>query len=178
MLGEHLALGQRGVARIDHDIGRKVNDLLELPGRHVEQDADAAWNAFEIPDMADRSRQLDVSHPLAAHLGARDLDAAAVADHSFEANALVLTAVALPVFGRAENLLTEKAVALGLERAIVNRLGFLDFAERPSPNLLRGREADAHCVEVVDVDEVQREGLRCAHRHRRLRREGLTHVVT
>ena len=78
----------------------------------------------------------------------------------FEANALVLAAVALPVFGRPEDLLAEETVALGLERAVVNRLGLLDFAERPRANLLRRREADAHGVEVVDVDQVQREGLR------------------
>ena len=162
LLGEHLALGQRRVARIDHDVGREVDDLLELARRHVEQDADAARHALEVPDVADRRRELDVAHALAAHLGARDLDAAAIADHALEADALVLAAVALPVFGRAEDLLAEEAVALGLERAVVDRLGLLDFAERPSANLLRRREADAHCVEVVDVDEIQRKRLRPA----------------
>ena len=82
LLGEHLALGERRVARIDDDVGREVDDLLELARRHVEQDADAAGHALEIPDVADRRGELDVAHPLAAHLGARDLDAAAVADHA------------------------------------------------------------------------------------------------
>ena len=84
-----------------------------------------------------RRRELDVAHALAAHFGARDLDAAAIADHALEADALVLAAVAFPVFGRAEDLLAEEPVALGLERAVVDRLGFLDFAEGPSADLLR-----------------------------------------
>ena len=65
--------------------------------------------------MADGRGELDVAHALAAHLGAGDLDAAAIADHPFKADALVLAAVAFPVFGRAEDLLAEEAVALGLE---------------------------------------------------------------
>ena len=178
LLREHLALGQRRVAGIDDHVGREVDDLLQLTRRHVEQDADAAGHALEIPDVADRRGQLDVAHALAAHLRAGDLDAAAVADHPFEADALVLAAVALPIFGRAEDLLAEKTVALGLERAVVNRLGFLDFTKRPGANLLRRREADAHGVEVVDVDEVQKDGLRLRPLRRRLRREGAAHVVT
>ncbi len=178
LLREHLALGQRRVAGINHHVGREVDDLLQLTRRHVEQDADAAGHALEIPDVADRRGQLDVAHTLAAHFRAGDLDAAAIADHALEADALILAAVALPIFGRAEDLLAEKTVALGLERAVVNRLGFLDFTKRPGANLLRRREADAHGVEVVDVDEVQKDGLRLRPLRRRLRREGAAHVVT
>ena len=78
-----------------------------------------------------------MAHPLAADFRARDLDAAAIADHAFEANALIFTAVAFPIFGWAEDLLAEEPVAFGLQRAVVNRLRFLDFAERPRTDLLR-----------------------------------------
>src|SRR2546430_13246991 len=44
-----------------------------------------------------RHRELDVPHALAAHLGERDLHAAAVADDAAVADALVLAAVTLPV---------------------------------------------------------------------------------
>ena len=137
LLGEHFALGQRRVAGIDHDVRGEINHLLELARRHVEQNADAARNALEIPDVAHRRREFDVAHALAAHFRARDLHAAAIADHALEANALVLSAVAFPIFGRAEDLLAEEAVAFGFQRAVVDRFGLLDFAERPRANLLR-----------------------------------------
>src|SRR5205085_8873342 len=86
---------------------------------------------------------------------ARDLDAAAIADHALETDPLVLTAVALPVFGRAEDLLAKQTVAFGLERAVVDRLGFFDFAEGPCTNLLGRCQTDSHRVEIVDVYEVQ-----------------------
>ena len=56
--------------------------------------------------------QLDVAHALAAHLGARHLDAALVADDALVADALVLAAVALPVLGGTEDVLAEEAVLL------------------------------------------------------------------
>src|SRR4029077_2914030 len=151
LLGEDLARLERRSARIDDDVRREVDDLFELARRHVEQDADARRHAFEIPDVRDGRGQLDVPHALAAHFGARDLDAAAVADHAFEADPLVLAAVAFPIFGRAEDLLAEKSVALGFERAVVDGLRLLHFAERPGADLLRACEPDAHRVEVIDV---------------------------
>ena len=41
LLGEHFALGEVGVAGIDHDIGSKIDHLLELSRRHIEEDADS-----------------------------------------------------------------------------------------------------------------------------------------
>jgi hypothetical protein len=66
-----------------------------------------------------------VAHALAADRGLGDLDAAALADDALEADALVLAAGALPVAGRAEDLLAEQTVLLGLEGAVVDGLGFL-----------------------------------------------------
>src|SRR5579872_6232088 len=151
LLGEDLALLKRRSAGIDDDVGGEINDLLELARRHVEQDADAAGHALEIPDVRHRRGKLDVAHAFAAYLGARDLHAATVADHAFEADALVLAAVAFPVFGRAEDLLAEQTVTLGFERAVVDGLRLFDFAERPRANLLRAREPDAHCIKIIDV---------------------------
>ena len=94
-----------------------------------------------------------MTHALAAHLLARHLDAAALADDALVADALVLAAVALPVLRRTEDALAEEAVLLGLERAVVDRLGLGDLAGRPVVDLLGRREADADRVEVVDVDQ-------------------------
>src|SRR5205814_8652597 len=83
------------------------------------------------PDVRDRHRELDVTHALAAHFGECHLDAAPIANHAAVANALVLTAVTLPVFHRAEDALAEQAVLLGLERAVGDGLGLGDLAPRP-----------------------------------------------
>src|SRR5205807_3689249 len=119
----------------------------------VEQVADPARDALEEPDVAHGRGEVDVAHALAAHLLPRHLDAAALADDALVADALVLAAVALPVLGRTEDALAEEAVALGLERAVVDRLGLRDLAGRPVTDLLRRRETDADRVEIVDIDQ-------------------------
>ena len=103
--------------------------------------------------MAHRRRQLDVTHALATHFGARDLDAATLADDALIAHALVLAAVALPVLGRTKDALAKQAVALGLERAVVDRLGLGDLALGPRFDLLRRSETNADGVKVIDVDQ-------------------------
>src|SRR5690606_14736459 len=119
-----LERGQVAVAGVlvdggDH-VGGEVDDLLQVLRRQVEQIAQPAGHTLEVPDVRDRRGQLDVAHPLAADLGAGDLDAAPLADDALEAHALVLAAVALPVPGGTEDLLAEEAVTLGLERAVVD----------------------------------------------------------
>src|SRR5262249_47355657 len=113
------------------DVRREVDDLLEALGRDVEEVAEPARDTLEVPDVRDGSGQLDVAHPLAAHLLAGHLDTTALADDPLEPDALVLAAVALPVLGRTEDLLAEQAVLLGLERAVVDRLRLLHLAVRP-----------------------------------------------
>jgi hypothetical protein len=120
---------------------------------HVEQVADARGDALEEPDVADGRGEVDVTHALAANLGARDLDAAALADDALVADALVLAAVALPVLGRTEDALAEEPVLLGLQRAVVDGLRLGDLAGAPGADLLGGGEADLDRVEVVDVDQ-------------------------
>ena len=110
----------------DH-VGGEVDDLLEILRRKVEQVTEPARHTLEVPDVGDRSGQLDVAHPLTTHLGAGDLDATALADDALEADPLVLPAVALPVAGRTEDLLAEQPVLLRTQRAVVDRLGLLDL---------------------------------------------------
>src|SRR5438552_11149975 len=101
--------------------------------------------------MRDRSGQLDVPHPVAAHLRAGDLHPASLADDALETDPLVLAAVALPVAGRSEDPLAEQAVLLRLQRPVVDGLRLLDLAVRPCPDLVRRGQADPQFVEVVDV---------------------------
>src|SRR6202030_3591964 len=82
-----------------------------------------------------------------------DVVAAALADDPLVATALVLAAVALPVLRRPEDALAEEAVALGLERAVVDRLRLRYLSGGPVADLLRRRESDPDRVEVIDIDQ-------------------------
>jgi hypothetical protein len=105
--------------------------------------------ALQEPDVRDRRGELDVAHALAAHLGERHLDAALLADDAAVLQALVLAAQALVVLDRPEDLRAEQAVALGLERAVVDRLRLLDLAVRPRADLLGRGEPDLDRVEFL-----------------------------
>src|SRR5690242_4510754 len=131
------------------DVEGEVQDALQVARREVEQQADTAGRALEIPDMADGRGELDVAHALAPYLGTGDLHAALVADDALEAHTLVLAAVALPVLRRTEDALAEQAVLLGLKRAVVDRLRLGDLAVAPRADLLRAGETDADGVEIV-----------------------------
>ncbi len=148
-----VVVAQLGVHRGD-DVGGEVDDLLEILRRQVEQVPEPAGHTLEVPDVRHRGRELDVAHPLTPDLGAGDLHATALADDALEPDPLVLAAVALPVPGRAEDLLAEEAVLLGLERAVVDGLRLLDLAEGPLADVVSGGQANTKLVEEVDVQHV------------------------
>ena len=53
---------------VGDDVQREVEDSLEVARADVEEDAEPRRRALEVPDVADRARELDVAHPLAADL--------------------------------------------------------------------------------------------------------------
>ena len=157
-----LELGQVLVAALVVDpgdqVGGEVDDLLQLLGLQLlaglgphQEVGQPAPGAAQVPDVDDGGGQLDVAHPLATHLGPGDLDAAALADDPPEADALVLTAVALPVLGGPEDLLAEKPVLLGTQRPVVDRLRLLHLTVGPRTDRFGCRQADTKLVEIVDV---------------------------
>ena len=155
-LGLLVQLLQEACARIlvdpRHEVLGEVEDRLQVAGADVQQDAQPARGALEIPDVADGAGELDVTHPLAADLGAGDLHTALVADDALVADALVLAAVALPVARRAKDALVEQTVLLGSEGAVVDGLGLGHLALRPVTDLLGAGERDTDGVEVVDLE--------------------------
>ena len=155
-LGLRLELREEPPARLlvdpGDDVLREVEDALEVARADVEQDAEPAGRALEVPDVADRAGQLDVTHALASDLGARDLDAALVADDALVADPLVLPAVALPVPRGTEDALVEEPVLLRPQGPVVDGLGLRDLALRPVAHLVRRRQRDADGVEVVDLE--------------------------
>ncbi len=156
VLGQQLILLERGQARLDDDIALEIEDPLELLELHVEQQADAARQRLQEPDMRDRGGELDMAHPLAADLRHGDFDTALFAHDALVLHALILAAQALVILDRTEDAGAEQTVTLRLERAIVDGLGLLDLAETPTPDLVRRGDADADLVE----------GFRLCHRVR------------
>ena len=131
-----------------NDVLGEVENPLEVAWRKVEQQAQPAGVGLAEPDVGHGRRQADVPHALPAHLGAGYLHAAAVADHAPVANALVLSAEALPVLGGAEQPFTEQAVLFRAEGPVVDGFRLGDLAVRPAEDLLRRGYGDAYGIEV------------------------------
>src|SRR6476469_4456201 len=128
VLIEQLIGGDFLLARIDDDVVRVVDDLLEITQREIDEVPHRTRQSLEEPDVSDGYGELDVTHALATDAAQGDFDAAAIADHATVTDSLVFAAVAFPVLHRTEDPLAEQAVLLGLERAIVDRLGLQYFA--------------------------------------------------
>src|SRR6201982_1158278 len=97
--------------------------------------------------MRNRRRKLDVAHTFAPHARERDLDRALLADDALVLHPLVLAAQALVILDRPEDAGAEQAVALRLERAVVDGLRLFDLAVGPRQNLLGARDRDPDLVE-------------------------------
>ena len=145
VFGQQLELLQRGHARLDDDVLLEIENALQILQRHVEEHADAAGERLQEPDVGNGCCQLDVAHPLAAHLGYGDFNAALFADDALVLHPLVLAAQALIILDRPEDAGAEQAITLRLEGPVVDGFRLLDFAEGPAANALgRGnRNLDA-----------------------------------
>src|SRR3990167_4655180 len=97
--------------------------------------------------MRDGHGEVDVSHALAAHDGARNLDAALFTNYPFISNAAVFAAVTLVVALGAENLFVEERVLFGPLGAVVDGLRLGNLAVRPLEYAL-GAGGDPHQLDV------------------------------
>ena len=105
------------------DVLREIQNPIQVLGRQVQHQPQAAGRSLGEPDVRHRRRQLNMPHPLAPDLRARYLYPAAVAGDAPMPDLLVLAAVALPVLSRTEDLLAEQPVLLRAQRAVVYRFG-------------------------------------------------------
>ena len=155
---EHLAAlvldaaGHGVLGVFQHHVSGVVHHFLEVGGAHVQQDAYAAGAFPEEPDVGHGAGQLYVAHALAAHFRLGNFHAAAVAHHAFELHPAVFAAGALVVLGGPEDALAQQAVALGLERAVIDGLRLLHFAERPVAYFLGAGYADLYGVEIEIIE--------------------------
>src|SRR5689334_10071415 len=160
VLIEQLIGGDFLLTRIDDDVVRVVDDLLEITQREIDEVPHRTRQSLEEPDVSDGYGELDVTHALATDAAQGDFDAAAIADHATVANSLVFTAVAFPVLDRTENALAEQAILLRLERAVVDCLRLEDLAPRPpgaeaghlEPLTLLGILRSAHLLRRGDAN--------------------------
>src|SRR5579885_3301835 len=147
VLRQELTVLERRQAGIEDDVGFEVKDALQVLQRHVEQQADAGRQRLQEPDMGDRRGERNMAHPLSSHARQRDFDAALFADDALVLHALVLAAQALVVLDRPEDAGAEQAIALGLERAVVDGLRLLDLAVAPRAAATGAGDRDADLVE-------------------------------
>src|SRR5207237_2362408 len=123
VLVEKLVVDDILLARVDDDVIRVVDDLLEITQSEVDQVAHRRGQSLEEPDVRDGYGELDVTHALATDAAQGDFDATAIADHTTVTDALVLSAVAFPILYGTESPLAGESILLGLERAVVAGLG-------------------------------------------------------
>ena len=148
---QNFAFAKNGHFAGIHDYERfEVQNALEVAHGDVQQIADAAGQALEKPNVRTGRSQLNVAEALAADFAERDFDAALIADNAAMLHALVLAAQAFPVGDGAKNLGAEKAVAFGLEGAVVDGLRLGDFAVGPRTDFFRTRQTDSNRIEIGD----------------------------
>ena len=70
-----------------------------------------------------------------------------------ELDALVLTAVALPVLGGSEDAFAVETVLLGLEGTVVDGFGLGNLAAAPRADLFRRSHADLDGIKIVQVKQ-------------------------
>src|SRR5205085_9019932 len=113
--------------------------------------------------VRDGRSELDVAHAVSTNFGEGHFDAAFLADDAAILHALVLAAQAFVVLDRPKDPSAEQAVALRLERPVVDRLRLLDFAERPRADLLRAGKPDLDRVEVLVGGELTEQVQQSLH---------------
>ena len=121
-----LKLGQ---ARVGHYVCLEIQDPLDFTNRHIQQHTKTGGQRLQKPDVRHRTCQFDVAHSFTSNRREGHLNTAFFAHDAAMLEALVLTTQALVILHRTKQLCAEQPVALGLECAVVNGLGFLDFAE-------------------------------------------------
>jgi hypothetical protein len=90
-----------------------------------------------IPDVSYRGSEVDMAHPLASYPRASYLHAAFIAYDPPIPDLLILSTITLPILGRPEYGLAEKAVLLWPQSTVVDSLGFGDFTIGPRADLFR-----------------------------------------
>ena len=136
-------------ARVHYDVFLIVDNGFQLLGRNTEQGADFVGSALEVPDMGHRNGKGDMTHPFAAYLLLRHFHTAAVANDTAVADALVLAAIALVIFGGTEDFLAEQTFTLRLVGSVVHRFRLENLAAGTLGDVFRRSERNGNAGEIA-----------------------------
>ena len=104
--------------------------------------------------MSHGSGKLDVSHTLAANLGACNFNMAFGADNALAPMTVgILAAMTFPVLGRSEDDLAVESVLLGLQRSIIDSLRLFDLAVGPRANFFGGCKPNLDCIKIYQIKQ-------------------------
>ena len=90
-----------------------------------------------------------MAHAFTTHLRKSHLNAALFADHTAVLQTLVLTAQALIILHRPENLGAEQTVAFRLKSTVVDGFRLFNFAVRPGTDLFGRCKTDLDRIEMI-----------------------------
>jgi hypothetical protein len=96
-----------------------------------------------------RYSEFNVTHSLSTHLLLSNFNSTAIADDTTITDSLILTAVALVVFSRTEDLLTEKSVSLRLISPIVDGFWLQYLSRRPFFDVFWRSKSDTDPFEIA-----------------------------
>ena len=150
-LSKKLPLLEVSFSSINYNVSLEVQNLLKVTERKIKDVSDTAWKRLQEPYVRYWARKLDVPHTLTAYLRLNNLYTALLAHNATVTKSLVLTADTLVILNRSKNLSAEEAIALGLERSIVNRLWLRYLAKRPATDLVWASQRDLQRVELDRV---------------------------
>ena len=153
---QNLLEGKRSVAWIQDDVLLVVEDFVKGSLGHVEEQAKTGGGTLVEPDVGDWRGKFDVAHALTADTRLGDFDSAVFAGDASILEALVLAAGALVVLDRAKDAFAEETALFGLEGAVVDGLGALDFSLTPLADDFRGSNADGDAIGILHHIDVGR----------------------
>src|SRR5699024_2160699 len=109
---------------------------------------------LKVPNMGNGSGKLNMAQTFPTHFSTGNLYAAAVTNYSLIPNPFIFTAMALPVFGRAEDPLAEQAVTFRLQSTVIDSFRFFHFTMGTGFDRFRRRQSDTHTIKIADVQQL------------------------
>ena len=116
---------------INYYISGEIKNTLKKTGCDIKHQTNSRGESLEIPDVRNGCCKFNVTHSLTAHLLGGYLNSALLADLALEADSLILSAMAFPVFSRAKDPFAEKTVGFRFKSTVIDCFSLSNLAVRP-----------------------------------------------
>ena len=146
LLGKNLFYLNFRCLRFQYNIGSKIQYFFQYFWRNIQNQAHAARNSLEVPNMGYRSSQLNVTHAFTTNAGFCDFHTTSVADNTFITYFFVLTAMTFPVFARSKNTLAIQTVFFRFQGTIIDGLRLLYLTSGPLTDFFRRCQSDFNFI--------------------------------